>query len=392
MKCSAVALLALSLCASFAEAGKKCKAPKEDKCDGPSTTIKYPYDKWLPDDTILTNGEPLPPPLRNQIPSLSQPFYNNVIDVRAQVSAKDTALIVSTAGVWQFALTELLHEKYFEENPDVKESYLITTSPPISVPQLNKGQVKVGNIIFKDAQPHVAIGPQMLMNGLTNQGKIPAGFTPFEFFVSPGNVILKLVGEKRIKSFPDLSKIKPGRFASATFGAVGNYRASVAGIFPNFPVDKYCNDVHTGADLVNLLFGSVENNENVAGIGYPMHQSIPHVLVTGQADAGLMFLPLAVGIMRNNPGVFEAIYLGTPLAPPGVVKKGATTDPEVLKLGQDPLPGNVQVTISATITTTPVDATQIAARDNFIAALKSSDLTTILANNGLLRPPGFIEE
>ena len=42
-------------------------------------------------------------------------------------------------------------------------------------------------------------------------------------------------------------------------------------------------------------------DDGVAAIGPPMHQSVPHVLVTGEGDAGLMFLELAVGIMRNNP-------------------------------------------------------------------------------------------
>lgn len=297
---------------------KKCDSDFLDK-------IQYPYDAWLPQETESAAE-------RLIIPSLSQPFYDNVIDVRATVSAKDTELILSTAGNWQFALTKLLNDKYFVENPSVKESYLITTSPPISVTQSNNGRVKVGNILYKDAQPHVAIGPLPIMNALGSQGFLLPGFTPFPFYQNYGNVILKLKGNKKIKSFADLAKIKPGRFASATVGAVNNYRNSIRNIFDNNSdlVADLVADGMTGEDLEFLLF----DEGGVAAIGPPMHQSVPHVLATGQADAGLMFLELAVGIMRNNPGVFEAIYIAND-------KAGSTDDPEVLKLGQDPVAGNV---------------------------------------------------
>ena len=131
------------------------------------------------------------------------------------------------------------------------------------------------------------------------------------------------------------------------------------------------------------MFDTPEPLAGVAAIGYPMHQSIPHVIATGQADAGLFFLGLAVGVMRNNPGVFEAIYLSQD-HPMGT----KTTDPEVLKAGQTPLVGNQVVTMWATKTTTT--STSPAAVDAFIDALKSPELTAILAETGLKRPAGFV--
>ena len=83
--------------------------------------------------------------------------------------------------------------------------------------------------------------------------------------------------------------------------------------------------------------------------------------------------------MRNNPGKFEACYLAKD-------KTGCTADPEELKLGQDPLDGNVVPTFFATKTITEVNGAQEAARDNFLADLMSEDLTAILAENGLRRP------
>ena len=84
----------------------------------------------------------------------------------------------------------------------------------------------------------------------------------------------------------------------------------------------------------------------------------------------------------HNPGVFEAIYLSQD-HPMGT----KTTDPEELKAGQTPLVGNQVVTMWATKTTTA--STSPAAVDAFIDALKSPELTAILAETGLKRPPGF---
>ena len=65
-----------------------------------------------------------------------------------------------------------------------------------------------------------------------------------------------------------------------------------------------------------------------------------------------------------------------------------TTDPEELKAGQTPLAGNQVVTMLATKTTTA--STSPAAVDAFIDALKSPELTEILAETGLKRPASFV--
>jgi len=347
--------------------------------------VKYPYDAWLPEDGDNVTE-------RLQIPSLSLPYYDNVIDVRSTINANATELILSTAGNWQFALRKLLEDVYFPENESVKHSYLITTSPPISIQQMRGGNVKVGNILYENAQPHVALGPQPLMNGLTGNGFIPEGFVPFKVYQNFGNVIMRLKGNTTISSFADLAKIPPGRFASARVGAVGNYRNTIRNIFEFNKEDGaaakplideliYEYNIANGTVLENRLF----DEAGVVSIGPPMHQSIPHALIRGEADAGLMFLELAVGIMENNPNVFECCYLDNNL------NRGCTADPEELKLGQDPLDGNQLATILGTKTTTPVNSAQETARDNFLAALCSDELTDILRDSGLRRPDDFCE-
>ena len=82
---------------------------------------------------------------------------------------------------------------------------------------------------------------------------------------------------------------------------------------------------------------------------------------------------------RRSQDVFEACYLAKD-KDPGT----CTSDPDELALGQDPLDGNVVVTIFATKTTT--NSTCPDCVDNFLDALKSDNLTAILAESGLRRP------
>ena len=328
--------------------------------------IQYPYDPWLPN-----------------VPSqITQPFYDTVIDVRASVSAADTKLIVSAVGNWQYALTTYLEEQYFPANTDVQSSYLITTSPPISVPQSLTGKLRVGNIVYTDAQPHVVTGPGILFNnGLIPQGIVTAG-EQVPFHMNYGNVILKLAGNNKIKSFADLTKVPTGRFASTDItkeaGATNNYRNTIKNIILNNPdILRQNGDPAEQADaLLDQLYGV--DGTAVATIGPPMHQSVPHMIATGQADCGLMFLELAVRIMENNPGVFEAIYLDQDRN-----ARSSTTDPIELAKGQNPLVGNTVVTMFVSKTTSTVTQEQETARTSFIEGLLTPEFDEILARRGL---------
>jgi len=103
------------------------------------------------------------------------------------------------------------------------------------------------------------------------------------------------------------------------------------------------------------------------------------MVATGQADAGLFFLHLAVVAMQENPGVFEAIYLASD-------KVGSTDDPAVLLQGQVPLEGNKVGTFFVLRAATNVSADQEAAREAFMDDLQSLEFTEILAGVGLRRP------
>ncbi|KAL3933110.1 MAG: hypothetical protein SGARI_003785 [Bacillariaceae sp.] len=342
-----------------------------------ASIINWDLDSWLPTEDADDAAQ------RLAIPSLTQPFYNNVVDVHSTMSAKDTELIFSTNGNWHLALRRLLDEQYFPTHPSVKRSNLLTTSPPISVAQMETGRVKVGNILYEDAQPHVVVAPGRVLAALEDAGKVDGSRIPI--IRTYGNVILKRRGDNRFKDFWDLKKVRPGRFASsdpAEGGSFNNYRNSVLNIALNNPRNPNFQESKIQDEAESLQASLFDTDEGVATIGPPMHRSVPHLVAVGEADAGLFFLHLAVTAMKENPGVFTAVFLGDALGTTAT----ETDDWEVLAMGQAPLTGNQVGTFAAVKTTTLQNAAQTTAVDDFLSALQSSEFTTILVESGLRRP------
>ena len=358
--------------------GKKSSGGGGDKeCDENSCCISDPLfwsqDPWLPVEDKEDGAN------RTAIPALTQPFYNEVNDVHATVSAKDTKLILSVNGNWYPALARLLNEVYFPKDPSYKDSYLYTTSPPIGNPQTDNGILKVGNVLFTDAAPHYFTGAGFILNQL---GDKVDNDTRENFISTYGSVILKRKGDTNINKFWDLKKLTAERFATSDpRGEPGSftnaYRFSVYNIALNMPRRPYFSNetIYAEAEaLRDQLF-----NENVVTIGQPMWRSIPHVIANNEADAGLLFLHLAVAAMRDNPGVFSAIYLDKNVT-------GETSDPEVLvKTQRNPLEGNRVGTFAIVKTSSTLIGPQNDAGEDFLEALRSDEFTKILDDEGLRR-------
>eukprot|EP00931_Biecheleriopsis_adriatica_P056308 TRINITY_DN33361_c0_g1_i2.p1 TRINITY_DN33361_c0_g1~~TRINITY_DN33361_c0_g1_i2.p1 ORF type:complete len:379 (-),score=80.20 TRINITY_DN33361_c0_g1_i2:47-1054(-) len=331
--------------------------------------LDWQLDAWLPAEGDASQ--------RLALPSLTQPYYNFVADVHATVSAAGLSLIFSSDGNWNSALRRLLQENFLPRFPSVKDSYLITTSPPISEAQLNSGRVKVGNVMFVDARPHLVCGPLGMVKSLQAGGHLEG--EAVAIIKTYGSVILKRNGDSGIQDFWDLAKLPPGRFATsspAEGGSLENYRSSVLGIATSMPRGRELRPeaaAEEAAAFQSRLF------DGALSIGPPMHRSVPHLIATGQADAGLIFLHLAVTAMRENPGVFSAVYLS---AGP----EQETDDPDVLARGQEPLPGNQVSTLAVSRTSIATNAMQHAAREGLVEALRSEVFTGILKECGLRRP------
>lgn len=367
---TAAMVLAVSACApAGVDVAGSASTTTAQALAGAPSAVQWDLDPWLP-----TEGNAAQ---RMTIPSLTQPFYNMVTDVHATMSAANVELILSTAGNYHSALRRILDEEYFPSHPSVQFSNLLTTSPPISLAQMQTGIAKVGNIMYVDAQPHLIVAPPPELNGMAAY----LSGSRINIIQSYGNVILKRRDNDRIKSFWDLRKVRPGEFASADpaeGGSYLNYKNSVLNIAlnnpraPGLPPELVTAEAH---ELQEQLFGG----EGALTIGPPMHRSIPHLVASGEAEAGLFFLHLAVTAMRENPGVFSAVYLASD-------RVGETDDPDVLALGQMPLVGNQRGALALSRTITPTNAAQTAAREDLITALQSPEFTQILADTGLLRP------
>lgn len=375
--------------------------PQQEQC----IAVDWALDAWLPAEQAGASVEASDNRLK--IPSLTQYYYNSVLDVHSTISAKEIELIFSPNGNWQLALYNLLHTSYFPANPSVKDSYLITTSPPISYAQMENGLVKVGNIMYKNAAPHLVAAPPKFLTKLTKAKYLVDD--PIPIIQTYGNVILKRKGDSRIQTFWDLDKIQPGRFASSVplkdSESYNNYRTSVYNIAMSNPRSSDLSQDQIEKDaaaLVERLFDTDPNSNitssdsgvGVVSIGPPMHRSIPHCIATMQADAGLFFLHLAVFAMINNPGVFEVVYLGNPNSVDSTTTErgSSTSDANVLALGQTPLEGNKVGHFSVARTTTKVNEQQYTARENLIRALQSNDFTTILEDAGMKRPSDFVSD
>ena len=334
-------------------------------------SVDWAHDEWLP-----AEGTPVQ---RLSIPSLTQTHYNEVLDVHSTLSAASAELILSTNGNWHSALRRLLAEQYFPAHPTVAGSYLVTTSPPISLAQLQTGRVKVGNVLYTQAQPHVVVAPGAELNGLQAAGYLSG--PRVNIIRTYGSVLLRRRGDHKVETFWDLRKIKAGRFASSDpseGGSYTNYRDSLYNIALNNPRKPDLTPAKV-AEEAEELQAQLFDDEGVVTLGPPMHRSVPHSIAAGDADVGLFFLHLAVAAMRENPGVFEAVYLAGDVT-------GVTDDPDVLAQGQTPLVGNAVGTFAVSRTNVPATAAQVTAREDLITALQSPAFTQILAESGLRRP------
>jgi len=338
--------------------------------------VHHEEDAWLPSNNNKDEAEKIASATLTTLDSC-----NRILDVHATMSAANTELIFSTNGNWHKSLDRLLEQKFFRENPSVKRSYLITTTPPIFVPQMQRGTIRVGNVMWVDAQPHVVAGPLKAIQKLEEAGLALGDKVPI--IQTYGCVILRRTGDHRIQTFWDLRNLGPGRFTTshpAEGGSYNNYKNTTLNIAKHNPrtPKKTSKEADTDAQtLVSSLFH--EGDAGLPRTGHIMHRSIPNIIATHQADAALCFLHIAVGIMRDNPGVFEAVYLARDT-------NGSTGDPDVLARGQDPVEGTQVATFFVCRTTTVVNDVQERARENFIESLRSDEFTPILKETGLRRP------
>lgn len=302
---------------------------------------------------------------------------NVLDDWHMQTDPDGWDLLVSTAGNFHRFLNAFNRQVYLPANPVVADGqWGYSTSPPISIQQLdNGGRLSFGNMEIRGV-PMVVMGPGGIMNAVVAGGYDdgPRGRILSNF----GNVLLVRAGNP--KNIQDIFDLERGGVRVVTSnpvtepGSFGNYSSSIFHIAFR-QIEAATGDIARAERAASRLYNRVFNPPNnqhtkkwVVGDRIH-HRDVPQTLADGDADVGPMFYHLARTAIEANPGMFEIVPLG-----------GTVENPE-------PVLGNRVATMQAIRIAGPWTAQQVINRDNFFAAI-----TNPAANAGLLaqywvRPP-----
>ena len=158
-------------------------------------TLKWPTEGG--NDTI--------PPRPFDYPDLTGEA-NVLDDWHMQTSADDWDLLVSTSGNFYRFLNVFFRQNYLPANPVVEDGqWGYSTSPPVSIPQLeNGGRLTFGNMKIR-GNPMVVMGPKSIMNAVIKGGYNDG--EPAKILSNFGNVLLVRAGNpKNIRDIWDLGR------------------------------------------------------------------------------------------------------------------------------------------------------------------------------------------
>ena len=302
---------------------------------------------------------------------------NVLDDWHMQTSADDWDLLVSTAGNFHRFLNAFYRQTYLPANPVVASGqWGYSTSPPISIEQLdNGGRLGFGNMEIRGV-PMVVMGPGGIMNAVIAggyddgpQARVLSNF---------GNVMLVRAGNPRnIDSIFDLGRGGVRVVTSNPVtepGSFGNYSSSVFHIAFRL-VEAHTGSIPLAEAVATKLYNRVFNPKNNAHrkkwvVGDRIHhRDVPQALANGEAHVGLMFYHLARTAMEAHPGLFEIVPLG-----------GTVEDPQ-------PFLGNRVATMQAIRIAGPWTMQQVINRDNFFFAITDPAANAALLDQFWVRPP-----
>jgi hypothetical protein len=339
------------LCASFALAlTAHAELPKitgKPVIDTP-LTLEWPLDKGI------------------ATPNLHNPTSNTLYDLHGKVDSCD--LVLSTEGNYHMALRDVwpLVLAKFKDNP--LHNALYTTSPPVVVPQLEKGLVQIDNLDIH-CRPSVAVGNKNVMGKLM-AAKLNDG-EPLALYQDRGDVILVKKGNpKQISSIWDLGKkgvrvVTPNPDLEP--GAYQNYRNAIYNIAkadPNPP------KAWTAEKLIDTIFNGASGDPQKWLAGARIHhRDEPWSVAHGRADAAVILYHLGRFTKESFPATFDIVPLG-----------GTVDDPQ-------PLAGTTIGTRYVVALKGDWTPKQKAAQAALINTLLSTDFSVALERHGLKRPP-----
>ncbi|MHB8069467.1 MAG: substrate-binding domain-containing protein [Desulfobaccales bacterium] len=300
------------------------------------------------------------------VPNLNDPTANTLNDFHAQISSCD--LVFSTEGNYHPALKDIwpVFLAKFKDQPLLNWFY--TTSPPVSVAQIEKQMLQVGNL-YATCRPAVVVATPKVISRLEQAGHTEGPAHPL--LRDRGQVLLvKKNNPKKIRSVWDLGgkrvrlvtpnpELEPGAFE--------NYAGT---IFNIAALDPHPRPGLSAAKLFDLLFngGSGDPEKWLAGPRIH-HRDLPWSVAYGRADAAVIFYHLGLYIQQTFPDKFALVPLG-----------GTVDHPQ-------PLAGTVSVTRYLVRIKGNWTPRQLEAREKLVETLLSDEFTQVLEKRGLMRPP-----
>lgn len=298
-------------------------------------------------------------------PSLHNPTSNALYDLHGKVDGCD--LVLSTEGNYHMALHDVWPLVLAKFKDDPLRNALYTTSPPVVVPQLEKGVVQFDNLDVR-CRPSVAVGNKAVIDKLAAAGANDGEAQPL--YQDLGEVILVKNGNpKKIAGVWDLGRdgvrlVTPNPELEP--GAYQSYRDAIYNIAkadPNPPKGW------TAEKLIDTIFNGASGDPQKWLAGPRIHhRDEPWSVAYGRADAAVILYHLGRYTKESFPAAFDIVPLG-----------GTTDDPK-------PLAGTKIGTRFVVALKGDWTPKQLAARSALIDTLMSEDFSAALERHGLKRP------
>lgn len=266
--------------------------------------------EWPQEDAVTT-------------PYLTQLSANDINDLHGDVSCD---LIISTPGNYHMALkdamkgrADLSHEGLQQQAKDLNVTVCWSTSPPVSVDQINAEDLQFKNIHLT-GRPALAMAPNGVMNKLVAQNLVDVT-TRLPFLTNRGNVILvRADAASKINNICDLNgktrvvtphpTLEPGSFGNFS-GTIYNvadlnsFGCDATGLF-NGIFSQDASAINTSSfanpyDVANVLkvFNLGANSPRWVASSRIMHRDVPYALCHNEADAGVIFYHQAIYLKRE---------------------------------------------------------------------------------------------
>ena len=299
-------------------------------------------------------------------PNLHNPTSNILYDLHGKIDSCD--LVLSTEGNYHMVLRDVwpLVLAKFTDSP--LRNALYTTSPPVIIPQLEKGVLQFDNLDIR-CRPSVAVANKGVIDKLA-AARLTEG-EAHALYQDRGVVILVKNGNpKQIASVWDLGR-KGVRLVTPNPdlepGAYQNYRDAIYNIAkadPNPPKNW------TAEQLIDTIFNGASDDPFKWLAGPRVHhRDEPWSVAHGRADAAVILYHLGRYTKQSFPATFDIVSLG-----------GSADDPQ-------PLAGTKTDTRYVIAIKGDWTPKQKAAQNALIDTLKSEDFSRALERHGLKRPP-----